>query len=478
MKTKILFLLLFLISAESNAQVIERVLINEVNLGEKRSYVELLVVGDLNQNNELVDLSGWIIDNNSFSVPNDENNLVLGNCFTNLKQGTIILIYDDHQPHGAIDINNDGTPNNEGIYQIPLSSSCLKKCDSDNFLNCPTNNNSLKWRDIIKSNIKGDAIALMDNTEELVHAINWSGEEFEYNNNANTTNIDPPTGRPNLKLGLTGGGNDGKDICSFGTYEMPVISTPGAVNGFLNGNMINVITAGDHDAPVSLNCTVTDDRVDITINNGTEPFSVQLYENDRRVGIPIKISERIIDFVGLSSNQYSVKVTDTDGCESICDFEIEDINTEEVCVGTCQKIGVEDEGYCYVWSPEPEGYDLPHPSTIEVCPRENIEYTLTVSEAGQEIEKLKYNLEVTELEVTLSPDDIEVLLCDGKPFILQVASPRSMNDHLFNWSTGDVTNKIFINPNDPNFTEGEYTVVVTRKSDNCTGSASIIVSLE
>ncbi|MFK8163173.1 MAG: hypothetical protein AB8H12_11975 [Lewinella sp.] len=117
-------------------------IINEVgNLSESKfgagasEFIELIVTGGGTV--EPVNLEKFIVDDNhSLDTRNGstQGHLLLGDCFSNVMPGTIILLYDDQNIFPGIDPAKDGTPNVDGVFQVPFSSHCLIKISS-----CPSN---------------------------------------------------------------------------------------------------------------------------------------------------------------------------------------------------------------------------------------------------------------------------------------------------------------------------------------------------
>jgi hypothetical protein len=174
-------------------------MINEVgNLSESKfssgasEFIELVVTGEGTV--EAVNLEGFIVDDNhSLNVKNGstQGHLLLSNCFSNVMPGTIILLYDDQSPFPGIDPVKDGTPNIDGVFQVPLSSNCLIKVSS-----CPSSRSDsydcytpggggstidwggggtkpLTWGDIIHLQDERDVVQIR-NKGSLIHAVMWS----------------------------------------------------------------------------------------------------------------------------------------------------------------------------------------------------------------------------------------------------------------------------------------------------------------
>ncbi|MFT5265844.1 MAG: hypothetical protein ACI8YQ_004601, partial [Polaribacter sp.] len=140
-KCKLLLLaLFFLTNLSAQNEALSPLIVNEVGLMPltNEKYIELLVVGDAQNPQSPVNLQGWILDNNSDAFSQDSMFLTLGNAFSSVSPGSIILIYDQTNPHPLINVQNDGLPNTNGVYQLGFNNPALEQCVKGTGFNCTT----------------------------------------------------------------------------------------------------------------------------------------------------------------------------------------------------------------------------------------------------------------------------------------------------------------------------------------------------
>lgn len=174
--------------------------INEVgNISESKygdnagEFIELLVIGD--DPTIPVNLEGYVIDDNYNSSAKNgvtPGHVKLGSCFSEVMPGTIIILYDDQRQFPGINSADNGTPNTNGVFQVPFNSSCLIKVSD-----CPTYSSgdygcttgvsgggfnantgglgtpNLDWRDFLHLNDAKDVVQVRNIDNELVHALMW-----------------------------------------------------------------------------------------------------------------------------------------------------------------------------------------------------------------------------------------------------------------------------------------------------------------
>ncbi|MEM6771623.1 MAG: hypothetical protein AAF597_13650 [Bacteroidota bacterium] len=173
-------------------------IINEVgNLSETKfgtkagEFIELLVTG--NDPGVPVNLAGLIIDDNHSDDPKNNataGHIRLGDCFSSVMPGTIILLYDDANQFPGIDPRKDGKPNAEGVYQIPFSDKCLVKvsdcpnyrdlsygCKPKDFGDEPTQKGRGSWRDFLHLDDNQDVVQVRDE-KGVLHALVWHPQTF------------------------------------------------------------------------------------------------------------------------------------------------------------------------------------------------------------------------------------------------------------------------------------------------------------
>jgi len=141
---KFIFLILFFLSfnllySQCKKSYDHNVIINEIGSFVRQDgngkhtnseYIELLVIGDPNRPFSPVDISGIRIDDNDIDdieIGTEYGYIELSYNFPMIMPGTIILIYDDKG--FVVSRADDGTPNDKGVYQVPLSSQLINKSD-------------------------------------------------------------------------------------------------------------------------------------------------------------------------------------------------------------------------------------------------------------------------------------------------------------------------------------------------------------
>ncbi|MGK0364140.1 MAG: hypothetical protein ACI85O_001196, partial [Saprospiraceae bacterium] len=201
------------------------------------------------------------------------------------------------------------------------------------------------------------------------------------------------------------------------------------------------------------------------IDNGTAPFDY-IWSNGETTDL----------VTSLAAQEYSVTVTDTEGCEGI---ETYDISEPTPIIGTLNDIatscfnsengGIEltvsggtleaGNTYSYLWSNAETTEDLNNLSGGV--------YTVTITDDN--------NCQLIETETVISPDEITITAlqggtdCGGTNNIsisLEVAGGTP--DYLYNWNNGTTT------PTIENLTFGTYTVTVT-DANGCTQNIEQVV---
>lgn len=164
------------------------VFINEVSngIGGFEEYVELVVTGDPDDPTAPVDLSGWIMDDNNVAVPDNGNapgHIFLGDCYTAVPPGSILVIYNEDDPNGAIPPDDpfDTSPQ-DGVYVIPhRQPDCVTVCSSNpnsgfEFY-CPCQSEfEVGWQFNLRNDL--DGLQVRDNCATLSHFIYWGDIEI------------------------------------------------------------------------------------------------------------------------------------------------------------------------------------------------------------------------------------------------------------------------------------------------------------
>ena len=257
-----------ILSAQCQGENKGSAFINEIGRIGGSQYIELVVVGSSNDPAETVDLSGWGIDDNNSTTPGeglDPGHFILGDCFSAVPVGTIIVIYDDTAPD-RIDPVNDGIPNSQGVYQLPLSSPCIIGCKSTPTLQNEHYNNIgcggfKSWELMMDMDADGDAIQLLNANKRVVHALYWN-VPFE-------GGVQMPASGSALDMTfIMHTGNNWNSAASF--QNIP-LGNPGYGNSTDNLALINGIAAATESASqVQLECYICEGDC-VTIGPPNDP---------------------------------------------------------------------------------------------------------------------------------------------------------------------------------------------------------------
>lgn len=153
-------------------------------------YLELLVLPNRNNPHELIDLSYLIVDDNNAPMKDmgsEQGHIAFSSLFPLVAPGSLILLYNDRNPHSSIDRLKDGLPNQDGVYQIPFTSPMIRRYShpnhSDDSYQYGTQY-SVKgqyWKDFIPFRDFGDAVQIRNRDLKVIHSLYWSNNEW-YNN--------------------------------------------------------------------------------------------------------------------------------------------------------------------------------------------------------------------------------------------------------------------------------------------------------
>lgn len=408
------------------------VIINEVgNFGRNAEYIELLVIGYPNNPYATVDMTDWILDDNS--VPDEEQgnepgHLRFGDCLSAVEPGTLILIYNPNEIMTGISSSGDGTTS-WGI-QISAGSGCITGYeDSPNHVLSSYSKGSpapANWQNFIPLRNDGDVAQLRDATAALKHAVMWGG--CSYNGGGlrliNLNNLPNVSGR---SIQFTGG----KDWFELSQYAViQDAGSPGLPNSADNEAFILALKNKTALTGLAIECSelqpATNNNADgmasITVSNGQHGYNLEL---TGPVSQSIWLSNPgTINIENLLSGMYSIVVTDANGCSASCDFIIskEEVEPEIICQGGCVQLGTENTNtdYCYTWYPM-EKFTDPHLMSQEVCPEETSYYTVViVDEDGNVIKTKEYMVEVTPLPANYTPKP--ALVCPGGTLTLDAGA--------------------------------------------------------
>lgn len=242
------------------------VLINEFSNGEGgnnvKEYIELVVVGAVDNPQAPVDLEGWILDDNNIAVSGQGSatgHLIFGDCFSAVNPGSIIVIYNGLDRNPSLPPDDPTDADRDGVYVLSHTDDCLRGCNitpsstSSVYCPCPDNGEDLPaWPLGLRNG--GDVVQVRDRCESVVHAIYWGGVSITPEVADSPTSIDMGTQSQSGRLIEFSNTNDDNwndganyDIRNFNSAE-----TPGAANSAANGAFIANLAAGS----VSANGTV------------------------------------------------------------------------------------------------------------------------------------------------------------------------------------------------------------------------------
>ncbi len=279
--------------------------------------------------------------------------------------------------------------------------------------------------------------------------------------------------------------NSNSIICPGETVELT--ASGGTVYNWSNGlrtASINVMP----DMTTSYAVTVTDDAgcsdvESIQIQTHSQPvatISSSDSDNSICIGDQVRLTatggnaymwstgntNAAIDVTPMTSTNYTVTVTDSNGCTNTSALQITvnplptanitgndpDFN---ICEGDSIRLTASG-GVSFMWS------DNSTSSTIAVGPSSNTTYSVTVTDANGCMATAQQEVTVTNINnVTLRSSDIDNQICVGESVQLSVFSTGT-----FLWSTGENSSQINVTPT----TTTTYSVTVT--NNNCTRVAS------
>ena len=389
--------------------------INEIGLSydHSKNYIELLVIGDQNQPFQSINLEGWIIDNQNHLVLEDSTFLTLGSTFSNVLPGTLILIYDQNTIPAGVSSVNDGLPNSQGVYQLPINSTALNRCLKGGDYNCMEESSKNNWNDILSLKASGSALQLLDASGQLQYAVNWMGTQYHNEHHFHTLDL-TPSGDDHLpEIPIEMG-----EWCDYYevAYEHSPNGSPGVYNSIENGHFINDLASGSHRSPLDLHCfggtPVTESdplgSIDIGIEGGTAGYQI---EWSGPVSGSQWVSGDTYTINDIPAGQYEIQVRDAQGCIKNCTFLRSVLRDGEICEGECTSIG-EATDDCFKWEPT-TGLQNPLSSETEACPEETTTYKLTLTDDdGNLLGEREYTVTVNEVEVGITPNP--AMICDGE----------------------------------------------------------------
>ncbi|HHH52462.1 MAG TPA: hypothetical protein ENK91_02295, partial [Bacteroidetes bacterium] len=416
-------------------------------------YIELLVIGNPDRPFSPVILVGIVIDDNDvddIEIGTEYGYIKLADNFPMIMPGTIILIYDDNG--FTIENSEDGMPNSNGIYQIPISSSLIEKYDWTGDQQKVTTS---KWDDLLPFRNKGDVAQIISSDGKVIHSLSWNEIAKELPRPAGSFYFEH-TWLSNKSIQLMNG-----DYTNIAPYRVSGYSSPGEPNSTENENFINnlkngvINKFGDFEIRVIKNQTEgnTDAEIEVELTGDLDPEKKwEIYVDDEKIDNPNKDNPLIISNLSGGKKIVRVEIWNKE-LNQFCPFEktieipVDKTEEEEICKGECITLISEGEN-CIAWVDE-EGNLLSNDQQYEVCPEKNTVITeLIENTKGLVIKKIIHHINVKSGNYSLYT---EIPDCPAYEVILMV-----------NGQNIDIT--WFDGTNEPKKTvtsSGEYTVSIT-----------------
>lgn len=473
------FLLLISVCSLSLFQA-QSLRINEISQGASGSkeYVELVVTGptltNCSSQPACLDLRGWILDDNNGYFSNGVltgTGLAAGAIrFSNdafwqcINPGTIILIYNDNDINPGVPANDVSNTDANCTFVIPVSSALFDRHES------APNNTSMaysntgwvsggNWGPISMAN--GDdsfQIYAPSNTNTPVHGVSWG------NNNSNNFIF---------FAGAAGGlvfscdNNTSADFAIQANWiSAPVAS--GQTAGIPNSTNNSALLAG-----MNLNCgsaspiTVTVTPVDatcqsacsgsatLTVSGGQAPYATPVWSNGTTAS----------SLSNLCAGNYSVNVTDANGCVGTQNFTINSgatftVSTSgnvSICAGETTTISASG-ATSYDWD-----NGLGAGSSFQVSPSSTTTYNVVGTANG-----CSANAALT-VTVESTPNVFagnDQLVCSGDSIALSGTGAIS-----YIWDNGIVDGQYFIP------VDGVYIFSLLGSTGNCSAQDEVVITV-
>ena len=416
-------------------------IINEVGVmpNSNQNYIEFLVRETLGNS---INLSDWVVDIHGVTLNNENIYLRLGDCFSAVPSGTLVLIYNDFAPHPEINTSNDGYSEENQFLQIPLSSACLLKGrgnyeDDLELTNIPVNQLS----EIFSFGVNGDAVQIYDSDHYLHFALNWKGEGLENHEAYQVVNIDI-TQYPVLNSIIL---NDVPcDEDHYAQFQGSIGATPGRENTPVNEQYITNFRNGVLGTPLDIYCSELspasseEGKILVTIYSGVPPFTISWSGNNGTQGSMEVFTNEEHIIGNLVPGYYDIVVRDNRGCEKVCNSFVRLEVTERLCEGECVTLGEDLDGEnCYYWGPVDalgEGAVITNKTQI-VCPEETTSYQVIITDTdGNQVEIIDYTVQVVSDEASILPNP--PIICEGQEIELSVQGDWVS----YNWNVPGETN--------------------------------------
>jgi len=473
------FLLLISVFSLSISQA-QSLRINEVSQGASGSkeYVELVVTGptltNCSSQPACLDLRGWILDDNNGYFSNGVltgTGLAAGAIrFSNdafwqcINPGTIILIYNDNDINPGVPANDVSNTDANCTLVIPVSSALFERHESAPSTTSMAYSNTGwvsggNWGPISMAN--GDdsfQIYAPSNTNTPVHGVSWG------NNNSNNFIF---------FAGAAGGlvfscdNNTSSDFSLQANWiSAPVAS--GQTAGIANSTNNSALLSG-----MNLNCgsaspiTVTVTPVDatcqsacsgsaiLTVSGGQAPYATPVWSNGTTAS----------SLSNLCAGNYSVNVTDANGCVGTQNFTINSgatftVSTSgnvSICAGETTTISASG-ATTYDWD-----NGLGAGSSFQVSPSSTTTYNVVGTANG-----CSANATLT-VTVEYTPNVFagnDQLVCSGDSIALSGTGATS-----YIWDNGIVDGQYFIP------VDGVYIFSLLGSTGNCSAQDEVVITV-
>ncbi len=449
--------------------------INEVSQGPSGSkeYVELLVTGpaltNCSDQPQCLDLRGWILDDNNGYFSNGDltgtglaagairfSNMPFWSC---INPGTIILIYNDNDQNASVPAIDQDINDGNCTLILPVSSGLFERHDS-----APNNSSMLysttgwvsggSWTPISMAN-GDDSFQIYDpaNTTVPVHGVSWG------NNNSNNF----------IYFGSSAAGTvfsatSGTDLSLQANWtSAPAASgqTPGVPNSTANAALVGgmnlncsaplVVTVNPVDATCAAACSGS---ATVDIEGGQAPYNTPVWSNGTTAA----------QVTGLCAGNYSVEVTDANGCTTTETFAISSgtslaVTTSgnvTICPGQSTTISASG-ATSYSWD-----NGLGAGSSFTVSPAATTTYNVTGTSGGCTATASLTVTVNTTLQVSAGSDQT---VCAGANVTLTATGATT-----YVWNNGVTNGVAFVPP------AGSTVYTVTGTSGSCSGTSSVTVT--
>lgn len=236
------------------------IVVNEISNGSSgaQEFMEFLVIGSSANPTQNVDLTGWIIDDNSGAFGSGSGQgiaagylTITGACLSNVPPGALIVIYNDDEPNANLPANDPTDSNGDGVYVFPANYPCFSYCTTNpntsgsSYIPCTGGLQSAAslanpW-DRLSLRNGGDAAQTRRPDGTFFHG-------FSYGNlgNGPTFNLSASNGGGQHYYLNCGDWNSAANYL-FGPVGTAPAESPGAANTAENQTLIDEITAGSFD---------------------------------------------------------------------------------------------------------------------------------------------------------------------------------------------------------------------------------------